>query len=375
MTSISVTINIAMHIYYESNNLLKMQTALDWNQWTDIVPKNFFVINYYDCPETELVSFTSRAVNKWKKQNFKGKDIVLLYEFEVMHTFFWQSVVDYLRSEGWDNILLIDGGFEMANPPGCKFHFVQSPFFYNCFAEKPYKEFEEAIAEKDTLFSSLARRARYSRVRITVDLIERGLDKLGYVSCGWCPHENFFTDPLCEENKLWYQFIPEHLHKRFPISLNHPDNDQWEVEIGGLDKVCLNVIQETHVGWMYQEEYRSQTRSDRAHFTEKTAKAFWYYQIPLVFGTPWQAQLLKSQGFDMFEDIFDLSYDKEIDVHKREKLFVNQIEKFCTKPISYWQDYMLENKDRFIHNRTNMLTIYNLLKNKIKNKLEYLETS
>jgi len=375
LTAISEQINITMHIYSESENLSKMLTALNWQEWADILPKDFFVINYLDCQETELVSFTHRAINKWKKHNLKGKNIVLVYEFEVMHTLLWTAVVDYLRSEGWENILLIDGGFEMRTPPDPNFHFAQSPFFYNCFTEKSYKDVEEAIAEKDTLFSCLGRRARYSRVRITVDLLERGLDKLGYVSCGWCPHENFFSKPIRKENKLWYQFIPEHLTERFPVTLNHPDNDQWEVEIGGLDKVCLNVVQETHVGWMYQEKYRSQTRSDRAHFTEKTAKAFWYYQLPLVFGTPWQVNLLQTRGFDMFEDIFDLSYDTEIDVYKREKLFVDQIEKFCKKPVSYWQDYMLENKARLIHNRNHMTTTYNLLVNNLKNKLKYLDTS
>ena len=370
-----------MHLYHESRILHSMNTSLHWDKWSDIIDDNTYIVNYLDVPEDEIMSMTHRANKKFKKDHKKGtktdlqnKNIILVYEFEVMHTLVWTAVSDYLHNEGWKNILIIDGGFELRITDKFNMHFAQSPFFYYAFAEKPYKEFEEAIAEKDTLFSSLARRARYSRVRITVDLIERGLDKKGYVSCGWCGHEEFFTHPHFKQNMLWYKLIPEHLHDRFPVTLNHPDEDQWEVEGRGLDRVCLNVVQETHVGWMYQEKYRTQTRSDRAHFTEKSTKPFWYYQIPLVFGTPFQVELLKNQGFDMFDDIFDLSYDNEIDVIKREKMLVDQIEKFCAKPISYWQDYMLENKSRFFHNRKNLLTNYQILRDTLKSKISNLDS-
>mgnify|MGYP001093674173 CR=1 FL=1 len=368
-----------MQLYHESQTLHSMNTSLHWNKWSDIIDDNTYIVNYLDIPEDEIMSMTHRANKKFKKDhkrntktNLQNKNIILVYEFEVMHSLVWNSACDYLNEEGWNNILVIDGGFELYQKGSKPYHFAQSPFFYNCLNTRQYKQFEESIAERDTLFSSLARRARYSRVRLTVDLIERGLDKKGHVSCGWCSHENFFTYPNYGPNRLWYNLIPEHLHDRFPVTLGHPDSDQWEVEIGGLDKVCLNVVQETHVGWMYQEKYRTQTLSDRAHFTEKTAKPFFYFQLPLVFGTPFQVELLKNQGFDMFDDIFDLSYDTELDVIKREKMFVDQIEKFCTKPVSYWQDYMLENKQRLLHNKNQLIFVYRQLCDDLHFKLKFL---
>lgn len=376
-----------MQLYYESKNYTNMSRSLHWDKWQDILPNDIFIIDYFDVPEEELVSMTHRANKKWKTRQKKKthtellyKNIILVYEFEVMHTFTWHAVCDYLRQEGWLNILIIDGGFEFRLPdkhqgtPGnYNVNFAQSPFFYQAFRQQPYKEFEEAIAEKDTLFSSLARRAQYSRIRITVDLLQRKLDEKGYISCGWSrDSKDFFTCSDHNNSKPWLQIIPQHLQHKFPLSLGHQDDDQWEVEGNGLDKVCLNVAQETHVGWMYQEKYRSQTKSDRAHFTEKSAKPFYYWQLPLVFGTPFQVGLLQSQGFDMFDDIFDLSYDKELDVIKREKMFVDQVELFCKKPIAYWQDYMLENKQRLVHNRKNLLFNYKTLRDNVKLKIKRL---
>jgi hypothetical protein len=364
-----------MQLYHESQSIDKMNTELDWDKLSTLLPDDIFVINYLDIQEDMLVSMTQRANKKFKKDNtnLTNKNIILVYEFEVMHSLVWNSVCDYLNEEGWNNILVIDGGFELYQKGSKPYHFAQSPFFYNCLNTRKYKQFEESVAEKDTLFSSLARRARYSRVRITADLLSRQLDTKGYVSCGW--HEDckkYFDKENEQWSKPWLNIIPQNLHDRFPVTLGHPDSDQWEVETGGLDKVCLNVVQETHVGWMYQEKYRTQTLSDRAHFTEKTAKPFFYFQLPLVFGTPFQVKSLQNQHFDMFDDIFDLSYDTELDVIKREKMFVDQIEKFCTKPVSYWQDYMLENKQRLLHNKNQLIFVYRHLCENLHSKLKFL---
>jgi hypothetical protein len=47
--------------------------------------------------------------------------------------------------------------------------------------------------------------------------------------------------------------------------------------------------------------------SKNAVFSEKSLKAFYGFNIPLILGQPASIRYLKDLGFDMFEDLFDLT--------------------------------------------------------------------
>lgn len=80
--------------------------------------------------------------------------------------------------------------------------------------------------------------------------------------------------------------------------------------------------------------------------TEKTWKAFVNYQIPLVFGCRGINKYLKSLGYDLFEDIFDLSYDDGL---PHERLFgvVENIKKLCSMDL----DNFIQYEERLQKNR------------------------
>jgi len=86
---------------------------------------------------------------------------------------------------------------------------------------------------------------------------------------------------------------------------------------------------------------------DLVTMTEKSIKPFLYYQIPLYVTQPNHAKYLKELGFDLFEDIFEMGYDKKSNVERIDHIIqlVKEKENFD------FESFFELNKSRFIHNR------------------------
>ena len=65
--------------------------------------------------------------------------------------------------------------------------------------------------------------------------------------------------------------------------------------------------------------------------TEKSYKPFIYRQIPIMFGGPLLIKRLRDNGFDVFDDIVDHSYDLEFDHDKRMLQIVAELERLNNK--------------------------------------------
>ncbi len=63
--------------------------------------------------------------------------------------------------------------------------------------------------------------------------------------------------------------------------------------------------------------------------TEKVAKPFLGLQIPLFVSWIGYVEHLREQGFDMFDDIINHSYDNEVDENKRIDLVIKELKKLC----------------------------------------------
>ena len=367
MTKISTPINISMLIYTKNNQPHALHYFSHfWDSWPQ---KGYYIIDYTGNDEFEMMQHTLRAHNSCNKKK-KYKNVVLIYPFECMPTFSWVSVITTLRELGYARILLIDGGFNLydggRNIPG--FFHIQCPLFfdvYNDFNNGP--PLHEDSRQKNIHFISLARRAKASRVRFTGHLLTRQLDKKGIVTCGWAAEDK---DRFHRDSK-YLETIPKAYHSRFPLHLAHDQQTQWDMKQYDFDKAVFNVIQETHTGW--DPNILSDTCSDRGHFTEKTTKCFAYFQLPLVLGVPYQVERLRELGFDMFDDVIDHSYDKEISMFRREEMIADQLEKLCTKSIEHWNQYMERNAERLIHNSRMLLVNSRNAHNRILKILRVME--
>lgn len=92
------------------------------------------------------------------------------------------------------------------------------------------------------------------------------------------------------------------------------------------------------------------------HLTEKTIKPFCFYQIPIIFGTHLHNYYLKNNyGFDLFEDIIDISFDSEPNSTKRLRMVVDEIKrihKIKNEVITFYQNniHRLESNRKIVEN-------------------------
>jgi hypothetical protein len=75
----------------------------------------------------------------------------------------------------------------------------------------------------------------------------------------------------------------------------------------------------------------SETSDQVIFITEKTATAILYKQPFLVQGAPGFHRYLESLGFELYDEIFDYSFDHEEDLETRTEMIVTQVKQLCDK--------------------------------------------
>jgi len=105
--------------------------------------------------------------------------------------------------------------------------------------------------------------------------------------------------------------------------------------------------------------------------TEKTLMAFLGLQIPIVIGYPGIVRHCQDLGFDMFEDIVDLSYDEMPNVNRWQKA-IDLNRKIINGDINYTQllDRLMANQD-YVLNKWPKLLIEQF-NNNVRDTVEYL---
>lgn len=189
-------------------------------------------------------------------------------------------------------------------------------------------------------FISLARYSRMHRVLVTREIWQRGLDKFGYCSLGCTEHD------VLDYEKIKTTLGP--FANRYPTVLDvvvKDLNDQNKSQDTRISHAFLNVVLETSYDYEINQKFWSVP-----FWTEKTSKPFAWGQIPLILGPQNNLNILREFKFDLFEDIIDISYDKEPDPYKRIQLYVDQLEKICKWPLDKCIEYKKQNIVRFKYN-------------------------
>jgi hypothetical protein len=102
------------------------------------------------------------------------------------------------------------------------------------------------------------------------------------------------------------------------------------------------------------------SENDVVQITEKSLKPFFYYQIPIFCSTHSHVKSLKEKyNFDLFDDIVNHDYDKEINHQKRMCLIVEEIKKLYNKRNTIKNIYPTL-KDRLEENKYKLLNILNI---------------
>ena len=195
-------------------------------------------------------------------------------------------------------------------------------------------------------FVSLARVAKPHRLYCTTEMIDRDLIKFGKVSLGSGFHVN------AGEN-LILNFLPEKYLNKFPMFIDGLilGQEQYKGISPDIHGAFVNIVHETS----FDESYSYMTFHNiiwhQPCITEKSIKPMAWGQIPIFIACKNHDSYMREFGFDLFDDIIDHSYNQELDPEKRIILAINSLEKLCSKPIEYWQQFKAENIQRFVKNR------------------------
>jgi len=205
-------------------------------------------------------------------------------------------------------------------------------------------------------FIALARRASYNRITAIRQLLD--LNYKGVVSCG-------------SGSTKWPEEYKQSMAPyTFPIYIDgvvETDTQQHHHTDNIFYNSLLNVILET-------SEQASTERLWRSIFiTEKTFKAFAYYQIPVWFAVPGLVKSVRNLGFDLFDDLIDHSYDNELGQERRYQMVTQSIDDFLrNKSLSNLNNIRMHIYNRLHNNRELLGRLYNMHQQKFQNIIQSL---
>lgn len=112
--------------------------------------------------------------------------------------------------------------------------------------------------------------------------------------------------------------------------------DVYQLEI--YQHVALDIVAETVFNYPY------------VYISEKTYRPIVNRRMFVIAGVAGTLSTLHSYGFYTWGDIIDEGYDAVQDPEQRLLTLVAAVRAFCNLPLSYVQEFMTKNQDRFEHN-------------------------
>jgi hypothetical protein len=137
---------------------------------------------------------------------------------------------------------------------------------------------------------------------------------------------NIFSDPFNEVEK-WMVYHQE----KYPegdILADHTINMNHQMCQENYYDSVFNIVTESFIS------------ADLVFLTEKTFKPIIWHQPFIMIGNPGSIEFLRTDGFDVFDDIIDHSYDNIIEIPERFEYIKKEIIRLCDIPISDWVEIL-----------------------------------
>jgi hypothetical protein len=214
-----------------------------------------------------------------------------------------------------------------------------------CYEQSAYAAIPSMVLSKH--FVMLARVPRRHRVQAAVDILERGLDTLGTISCG-----SGFYDRTAWQRAM--DSVPPHWRERFPLLIDgmretsDPAVHINSVQDAKITSAFCHVICETNwedpsVGFPHRQSV--------IQLTEKSAKPFLLMQPFIMNSSQHTVQQIRQLGFDCFDDLIDHAYDSEENPLRRVQMVVEQISMICKRDLKEHAAWRGQNIQRLQRNR------------------------
>lgn len=196
---------------------------------------------------------------------------------------------------------------------------------------------------KEKLFTCLIGTPRPHRTILYKHLVDKKLLDLGFIT--YRPNSDIQT--ITTENEFGHRML-------FYMKLPKSELDESLFE----SRFALHTPLAKQ---SYIEVVAESSHNNLPFKTEKCVKPFYNLQFPIIFGHKGIIKDLRDEGFDMFDDIIDHSYDNIVvesttsltrnDVILKSNMITNELLKLSKLDI---HSIYLKNKDRFLHNQENL---------------------
>jgi hypothetical protein len=105
------------------------------------------------------------------------------------------------------------------------------------------------------------------------------------------------------------------------------------------------------------------------YISEKTLRPISCKKMFIVVGPIGILSHLRSKGFQTFDDFINEKYDTIIDPNERFFAVVEQIRRFCDRPLHEIMQYLNDNKSKFDHNFENLMSLHDRELDELKRKI------
>lgn len=305
-------------------------------------------------------------VEKYKQLPVKPDKIILNTMPEPFTAESWNCVIDALLGIGYtrSQLLAIYGSFVR---PNIDITCLADHRYLNRY--KPYEVIDYTdIFSRTHKFVALSGMPRPNRVMFTKELLMRNLKDHGIITCG------SLGDSFIKDRAVGlYDFLDlGEYRSQFPVIYDSefPSYNAEKLHFPFLDAV-YNVVEESGF-----EDYLNLRKHPEFSFfmlagsepfmSEKTTKAFGFYQIPVFVAAKGYVNEMRKLGFDVFDDIVNHDYDNITDPHQRMVVIADEVQRLVNTDLP---DNNL--KLRLVNNYNLIKDLY--FKQKQKNSLEILK--
>jgi len=210
------------------------------------------------------------------------------------------------------------------------------------------------------MFVSLNRTPRPTKILFLLSLLRDGLWDQGFISFGGFRQKVAGPGKDRPSPEQLAQSLPGFEDLAVQIAPFIDRLDAYGRVLLGLERHGWTNIDLTNAGSAVElDEYddswfslvtESEMRSRPARITEKVVKPLVNFQPLLVLGNPGALEMIREYGFATFDDVFDESYDTELDPRCRFEQVYEQFRRACDRSEQEWARLERHIQERLIAN-------------------------
>jgi len=220
-----------------------------------------------------------------------------------------------------------------------------------------FAEYMSNVQHKDKFFASLCRRPRPHRTLASFLLSQKSFSHRGLISQPYV-QENIVLS-LIRRSKLDYDIdtIKEWCDN-LPLVVDYDNFDDNSDNAWHHAQIPYRHIHDQTIFFIVNETVQHCRDNRTLLLSEKTTRPIVNFQPFIVYGIEGIHQHMKNWGYELYEEIFDYSFDSEPCPTKRYQMILDEVKKLCkfleTLDKTERVSWKFKHKEKLIHNFENV---------------------